>query len=188
MPDSLNEDRRLRRRLREYFADRTIAEMSIWFWITAVSSLILLVLAMGAALACIAVLGSLRDTIGVLVMLGGIALWLGCLAWLWLNLLRIARGWGPEHLGTPIFKYLQIGFLMTTVLTMFGCGVLIEDFRILLLMLLAFDLVILGMVVVFLLLAWFARCRIPWRTYREILVVIVLFVLQIVLMVRRHRS
>lgn len=168
--------------LKEYFEDRTVAEMSIWFWIAAVSGLMLMVLAVAAALCLVAVAGQSSDTAELVIVLGGVVLWFGFLVWLWISLARIARGWGPERLGTSIFKHLQIAFLIITVLTMLGRGVLIEDFRILLLLLVAFDVVILGMIMVFLLLAWSARCRVPWRTYREILVIATMFVLQIIMM------
>jgi hypothetical protein len=46
--------------------------------------------------------------------------------------------------------------------------VLFKEGNIFPVVLLAFDTVIVGMVFVFLLLAWSARCRVPWRTYAEV--------------------
>lgn len=183
LPNLLHEDRRPPSRLREYFETRTVAEMSIWFWIAAVSSSFL-------DIGCMAVLSNWIKSRGgsstTYVVLGGLIVWLGFLAWLWISFVRIARGWGPERLGLFIFRYLQKGLVATTVAIAIQMPwASIRDFSFLIL---AFDSVLVGMVLIFLPLAWCARCRVPWSAYREVFVVIALFVLQIVLMVRGHRS
>ena len=185
LPNPWDEDHTRRNGLKEYFIDRSIAEMSIWFCIAAISSLILMVLGVATALHLTETAGESHDTLGLAIILGGLILWIGFLGWLWISLVRIARGWGPEHLGTHIFKHLQMGFFFATALTMLGHGMLPEDLQILFFVLLAFDFVIMGMTGFFLLLAWSARCKVPWRTYREVFVMAILFVLQIILMTSR---
>ncbi|MGE5293418.1 MAG: hypothetical protein ACM3VT_01185 [Solirubrobacterales bacterium] len=176
-------DRRPPRRtwLRENFENRTIAEMSIGFWIAAVSSFFL-------AVGCVAKswnwIESRSGSTKTVVVLGALVLWLGFLAWLWISLVRIARGWGPERLGLFIFKFLRMGLIVLTVAV--GLPVSWDDLRIFSFVFLAFDSVLVGMVMVFVPLAWSARCRIPWRGYREILIIAALFVVQTILWV--HRS
>lgn len=176
-------DRRPPRRtwLRENFENRTIAEMSIGFWIAAVSSFFL-------AVACVAKswnwIESRSGSTKTAVVLGALILWLGFLAWLWISLVRIARGWGPERLGLFIFKFLRMGLIVLTVTV--GLPVSWDDLRVFSFVFLAFDSVLVGIVMVFVPLAWSARCRIPWRGYREIFIIAVLFVLQTILWV--HKS
>lgn len=176
-------DRRPPRRtwLRENFEDSTFAAMSVAFGIAAVAGFVLVVLAWTAVLALVVGDGELRDTFGGLSLCVELLLWIGFLLWLLISLARIARGWGPERLGTPVFKRLQMGFLIITVLTMLGHGALPKDLEVLVFMLLVFDFIVVGMAVVFLLLVWSARCPVPWRTYREIFVMVAVFVLQVVL-------
>lgn|GEM_PF-644144 len=169
--------------LREHFEGRTVAEMSIFFWIVTVWTFFFAVGCLAKSWTWIEGRGGPTKTIAVL---GAMTLWLGFLAWLWISLVRIARGWGPERLGLPVFKYLRIGLLAATA------GIILqgplENLRDFAFLILAFDAVLVGMVLVFLPLAWCARCRVSWRAYREVFVVAAIFVLQIVLMVRGHRN
>ncbi|HQA89548.1 MAG TPA: hypothetical protein PK316_07840 [Sedimentisphaerales bacterium] len=158
--------------LKENFEDRTVAEMSVWFCIAATGSFIVAVL-------FLPVLGGICGLAGVSVEL---IVWLGSLAWLARSFVRIARGWGSDRLGAETFAAMQRVFLVMTALTMLAHGVYFEQFRVFLYMLVGFDVIILEMIVVFLLLAWFARCPVPWRTYGQIGAVALLFVLQVVLL------
>jgi hypothetical protein len=167
LPELLYQDRTVAGRLRRYFEYRSIAEMSVWFCIAAAISMIVVTIA-SVVLGTLVGIGSKSDAIAGAAVLGGLVLWLGFLAWLGWTFVRIARGWGPERLGTPIFRYMQVTFLVMTALTMLPSGVLFKEGNIFPVVLLAFDTVIVGMVFVFLLLAWSARCRVPWRTYAEV--------------------
>jgi len=171
-----DQDRTITGGLRRYFEYRSVAEMSIWFSIAALAGLIGIVLA-GLVLA---VLVGIEKATGIAILVG-LALWLGCLGWLWVTFVRIARGWGTQRLGTPIFRYMQIAFLALTALTMLARGVLFRQQEIFFLTLLAFDNIIVGMIFVFLLLAWFARCKVPWRTYGEVLAMTAMFVAEVFL-------
>jgi len=66
-----------------------------------------------------------------------------------------------------------------TVLTILVRSDLREDFKILPFILLAFDIAIVGMIFNFLVLAWFARCKIPLHAYWEIGSIVVMIVIQI---------
>lgn len=167
--------------LREYFEGRTVAEMSIWFWIAAVASFFLVVGCVAKSWNWIGSRGGHAKTIAVI---GALTLWLGFLAWLWISLVRIARGWGPQRLGLPVFKYLRMGLLGLTAAV--GPPAFWDNLGGVPFLILTFDSVLVGIVRVFVPLAWCARCRIPWPGYREIFFIAVLFVLQIVL--RFHGS
>jgi hypothetical protein len=169
--------------LREYFEGRTVAEMSVWLWIVAVSSFFLAVWCVAKSWNWIESRGGSAKTV---VVLGALTLWLGCLAWLWVFFVRTARGWGPERLGLSIFKYLRTGLIALTIAV--GLPVSWDDLKNFSFLFLAFDSVLVGMVVIFVPLAWFARCRIPWRGYREIFIIAGLFVLQMVLWVHKSRN
>lgn len=158
--------------LKERFEDRTIAEMSVWFCIAVTGSSI-------AALLLLPVFGAIGGSTAVFVEL---IVWLGSLVWLAVSFVRIARGWGPDRLGTETFTALQIVFFAGSAVSMLVPGRHSDEFRVFFYMLLAFDAVILEMIVVFLLLAWLARCPIPWRTYGQIAVIVLLFVLQVLLL------
>jgi hypothetical protein len=168
--------------LSEAFEDRTVAEMSIHFCIIVTVSFI------GAVFLALALVGprdadpppsDARIAAG---MLTGFGLWLAFVLWLGISFVRIARRWGPERLGTGIFRLMQRVFLLVAALTMLARGVFFKELDIFLFVLLAFDFVILEMVVVFLLIAWLARCKVPWRTYRDIAVIVLVFVVQVALL------
>ncbi len=167
--------------LAESFEDRTIAEMSICFCITATASFIALALLLGAALGVGREEQRYSESQTQMAMLAGLGLWLGLLIWLAASFVRIARGWPSQRLGTRTFKRMQRVFLVMAALTMLGQGVIVTQLSILLLALLVFDVAILEMVVVFLLLAWLARCKVPRRTYWDIAVIALVFVLQVIL-------
>ncbi len=176
----LYQDRTLAGRLRRYFQYRSIAEMSIWFCIVAVAGLIITSLASLGLGTLAGIGGQSSATVGA-VMLGGLVLWLGFLVWLWRRFVRIARGWGAERLGAPTFRCMQVTFLVVAAVTMFAQGVLFEERTIFALLLLSFDTVIVGMAFVFLLLAWSARCRVPWRTHAEVFGMAAMLVLEVLL-------
>lgn len=183
IPNLVDRPRKRPSALREHFEGRTLAEMSIFFWIVAVWSFFF-------AVGCVAKSWNWIEGRGgstkAIVVVGALALWLGLLAWLWVSFVRIARGWGPERLGLFIFKYLRMGLLGMTAAV--GLPMAWEGLRNLSFLILAFDSVLVGMVAVFVPLAWCARCRIPWRGYREIFFIAALFVLQIVLWVHGSRN
>jgi hypothetical protein len=166
LPELLYRDRTITGRLRRYFEYRTIAEMSVWFCIAAVASLIVTILGSVALGPC----GP-----------GAFILWLVFLGWLWRTFARIARGWNAARLGTRTFKYMQITFLAAMTLTMLVHGALFEQRKVLALMLLSFDVVVVAMAFVFLLLARSARCRVPWRTYGEVCAMAALLVAEVLL-------
>jgi len=166
--------------LRRKFEYRSIAEMSIWYTITAVGSfmVIFLLWSLFTGLAS----GPKEYDSGaskMLSLLVALFLWLVFIVWLCVGLVRTAWKWGHERLGTTIFKYLQIGFLVMTVLTMLARGDLRENFKILSFILLVFDMAIACMIFNFLVLAWFARCKIPLHAYWEIISIIVMIIIQI---------
>jgi hypothetical protein len=166
--------------LRRKFEYRSIAEMSIWYTITAVVSFMVMFLLWGWFTGIAS--GTEEYDEGaenLLFLLGNLFLWLVFLAWLWFGLVRIAWKWHHKRLGIQIFKYLQIGFFVGTVLTMLLRSDLWEHFKLLSGLLLAFDIVIAVMIFNFLVLAWFARCKIPLRAYWEIGSIIVMIVIQV---------
>jgi len=169
--------------LREYFEGRTVVEMSIWFWIAAVSSLIAGTMIVAAILNWIDDPNKPDGDLKRDIIVGGLVLWAGFLVWLWISFVRIARGWGPERMGTPIFRYLQMGLAVAIAVVVLP--VTRGPIREFLGLLLAFDFAIMGMVGVFLALAWCARCKVPWQTYFEIFTMIALFITQIVLVIPR---
>jgi len=166
--------------LRRKFEYRSIAEMSIWYTITAVGSFMVIFLLWGLFTGLAS--GPEEYDGGashMISLMGALFLWLVFLAWLWVGLVRTAWKWGHERLGTRIFKYLQIGFLVMTALTMLARGDMREHFKILTITLLAFDIAIAGMIFNFLVLAWFARCKIPLHAYWEIGSIVVMIVIQV---------
>lgn len=167
--------------LADSFEDRTVAEMSICLCITA-TALFMVALPLALAIAGPGDADSPpRDERIVAGMLTALGLWLALAGWMGVSFVRIARGWGPQRLGTRIFKLLQRGWLVATALTMLAHGLFFTQLNIFLLMLLAFDVAILEMVVVFFLLAWLARCQVPRRTYWDIAVIVLVFALQVML-------
>jgi hypothetical protein len=154
--------------------------MSVWFCITAVTSMIIAVVA-SVGLGSLAGAAGKSDATAGTVVLGGLILWLGFLAWLWCTLVRIARGWGAERLGAPTFRSMQVTFLVITASTTLARGVASKERNVFPVVLLAFDTVIVGMICVFLLLAWSARCRVPWRTYAEVFVMAAMLAFEIFL-------
>jgi len=183
IPNLVNRPRTRPSVLREHFEGRTLAEMSIWFWIAAVSSFFLAAGCLAKSWNWIESRGGYTKTIAVL---GALTLWLGFLGWLWVSFVRIARGWGPERLGLFIFKYVQMGLLATTVAV--ALPVSWDDIRDFSFFILLFDSILAGMVTIFVPLAWCARCRIPWRGYREIFIIATLFVVQTILWLYRGRN
>lgn len=169
--------------LREHFEGRTVAEMSIFFWIVTVWTFFFAVGCLAKSWTWIEGRGGPTKTIAVL---GAMTLWLGFLAWLWISLVRIARGWGPERLGLFIFKYLRMGLLGLTAAV--GLPAFRDNLGGFSFLILVFDSVLVGMVMVFVPLAWCARCRIPWCGYREMLFIAALFVLQTVLWFHGSRN
>jgi hypothetical protein len=124
-----------------------------------------------------------KGALHLLFLLGILFLWLVFLVWLWVVLVRTARKWDHVRLGIKIFKYLQIGILVMTVLTMFPRSNLWEHLKLLAGLLLAFDIVIAVMIFNFLFIAWFARCKIPLHAYLEIGSIILMIVVQVWLVI-----
>ena len=145
--------------IREFgFERRTVAEMGIWYTITAVVSffIVLLVWAFFTAVTSGDDLGD-AGPVQAVFLLGMIFLWLVFLVCFWIGLVRTALRWGCERLGTAIFRYLQIGIFVVTVLTMLARNELRESLDILPFMLLAFDAAIGVMIFNFLTIAWFPK-------------------------------
>ena len=165
--------------LAENFEDRSVAEMSIWFCIAATASFIFIMIAMTTVIGPSDERNPADDTQVAAGIIGGAILWLGFVIWLGASFVRIARRWDAQRLGTEIFTLIQRGWLVTIGLTMLVRGVYFKEFNIFLGMLVVFDVVILEMIVVFLLLAWLARCKIPWHTYWDIAVIVLVFALQV---------
>ena len=170
---------RVYRWLSEAFETRSVAEMSIHFCIVATVSFF------GALFLALTISGpadtdpppsDARIAAGMLTSFG---LWLAFLLWLGFSFVRIARRWGPERLGTPIFKILQRAWLIMTGLIVLAQG--IDLFDMFLLSLIVFDVFLLEMVVVFLLIAWLARCKVPWQTYWDVGVIALVFIAQVIL-------
>jgi hypothetical protein len=120
-----------------------------------------------------------EGALNLLFLLVTLFIWLVFLVWLWICLVRIARKWDHERLGIPIFRYLQIGFFVMTLFTMLVISDLREDLKILVFMLLVFDIAIGIMIFNFLVLAWFARCKIPLHAYLEIGSIILMIIFQV---------
>ncbi len=170
--------------LRRKFEDRTVAEMSIWYTIIAVVSFMVMILLYGWLTGIASGTEDYDEgASSLLFLLGTLSLWLLFLIWLWVGLVRIAWKWDHERLGVQIFKYLQIGFLVMTVLTMFPRSNLWEHFKLLAGLLLAFDIVITVMIFNFLVLAWFARCKILLHAYLEMGSIILMIVVQVWLVI-----
>ena len=166
--------------IREFELERrTVAEMGIWYTITAAVSffIVLLVWVFFTAVTS----GEDPDDGGpvrAIFLLGMIFLWLVSLVWFWIGLVRTAWRWGYERLGTEIFRYLQIGIFVMTVLAMLPRKDMRESFHMLPFMLLAFDAAIGVMIFNFLTIAWFARRRIPLHAYWEIGSIVAMIVIQ----------
>ena len=124
----------------------------------------------------------------MILLLVTLSLWLAFVIWLWVGLVRTAWKWGSHKLGTPIFKYLQIGFFVVTVFTALHRSDLRENLNILSLVLLGFDVAIVIMIFNFLLLAWFARCKIPFRAYGQIGSIVLMIVIQVWVFLQTSRS
>ncbi len=154
--------------LRETFESRTLAEMSVWYCIIAAGGLVTITL----------ILGSIG---GPAAALPALVLWPIFLVWLWVALVRIAWRSGPARMETSTFKYMQIAFAVTTLWTVFTRADLSSDYKIITFLLLTFDAVVMSMALVFLLLAWCSRSKVPWRTYREIVTMSLIFAFQIYL-------
>ncbi len=166
--------------LRQKCENRSIAEMSIWYSITAVGSFIAIILLWGLFIGLAG--GADDENVSdsqTFALLACLFLWLVFLIWLWIGLVRTAWKWSSKRLGTPIFKYLQIGFFVITIFTMLSQRDFKEGLKLLSFMLLAFDVVIVCMILNFLFLAWFARCKIPLRTYLEIGSIIIMVTFQV---------
>ena len=166
--------------LRRKFEYRTIAEMSIWYTITLVVSFMVIFFLWGWFTGIASGTEEYDDgALHLLFLLGALFLWLVFLVWLWIGLVRTAWKWSHKRLGIQIFKYIQRGFLVMTVLTILPRSNLWEHFKLLAGLLLAFDIVIAVMIFNFLVLAWFARCKIPFQAYWEIGSIILMFIIQI---------
>lgn len=170
--------------LRRKFEDRTVAEMNIWYTIIAVVSFMVMILLWGWFTGIASGTEDYDEgASNLLFLLGTLSLWLLFLIWLCVGLVRIAWKWDHERLGIQIFKYLQIGFFVGTVLTMLVRSDLLEHFKLMVGLLLVFDIVIVFMIFNFLVLAWFARCKIPLRAYLEIGSIILMIVVQVWLVI-----
>ena len=166
--------------LRKEFEYRSIAEMSIWFTITSVVSFMVMFFLWGWFTGITS--GTEKYDEGaekLLFLLVTLFIWLVFLAWLWICLVRIAWKCDNERLGIQIFRYLQIGFFVMTLFTMLVISDLREDFKILVFMLLAFDIAVGIIIFNFLVLAWFARCKIPLHAYLEIGSIILMIIVQV---------
>lgn len=118
------------------------------------------------------------DSDSLLLFVASLLFWFVFLVWLWIGLVRIAWKSGSERLGVPIFRYLQIGMLVMAVLTMLPSIHNIDDVKIMVYLVLGFDVVVAWMIINFLFLAWCARCKIPFRVYCEIVSTIVIVIVQ----------
>ena len=174
--------------IRRKFEFRSIAEMSIFYTITAVVSFLVVFLLW---VLITGLVGGPEDfdngAIHLLNLLIALLLWLGFLAWLWISLVRTAWKWNKERLGIKIFKYLQIGFFVMTVLTMLVRRELRGQVKVLVGLLVVFDIVIVIMIFNFLLLTWLARCKISLRAYWEISSIVVMIVIQFWLFISTYK-
>ncbi len=167
-------------RLKQQFESRTIAEMSIWYTLTAVITFLLFFLLVGCFL------GFDNETkskdakvLDMQILLGVLLIWLIFIIWILICLVRIAWKSDNNRLGFIIFKYLQIGFLGMTLYTLIGMRNFKDFWNILSWMLIAFDIVIGILIFNFLVIAWFARCKISLKNYWEIASIIAMIVIQI---------
>ena len=106
-------------------------------------------------------------------------LWFIFLVWFWVGLVKTAWRSSSKRLGIPIFRYLQIAVLIMLAITVLPTIRSIEEFKIIGYLILAFDIAIAWLVVNFLFLAWFARCKIPFYAYCEIGTILAMVVFQI---------
>jgi len=166
--------------LRQRCKERSIAELSIGYTIIAVSGVILILLLWGTIISLPGMSNEeAASDVQTKALLLALSLWIVFLVWLWVGLVRTAWKWGHDRLGTPIFKMLQIVFFVMTVFIILPQGGNREDLKLLTALLLAFDVAILIMIINFLSLAWFARCKIPLRAYWEIGSTVTMIIVQI---------
>ena len=102
--------------------------------------------------------------------------------WLWISLVKRARKLEGDRLGVSIFRILQIVFLIVTVIISLPSIRSIDEFNILLIFALVFDVAIVWLAVHFLFLAWLARCKIPFHSYWEIGSIFAMIILQVILL------
>lgn len=102
--------------------------------------------------------------------------------WFWIGLVRCVWKWERDRLGISIFKIIQYGFIVITVATMVFSGEIQKDFKFIFAMLVVIDIAIAWLMVNFLILVWFARCKLWWRDYWDIGSVFGMIVLQVWMM------
>ena len=157
--------------LRGKFEGRSVAEMSIAHTLFGIGSFLMTIF----FCFCIA-----SDS--PVFFLVAFSLWAIFLIWLWIGLVKTAWRSGQERLGLPIFRFLQIGIIVMFAITILPTCRQFEDLKFLFYMIFAFDIAIAWLVVNFLFLAWFARCKIPLHAYFEIGSTIAMVILQIYLL------
>ena len=166
--------------LRKECENRSVAELSIVYSLTAAASFVGIVLLFAflttSASGADDKSGSSHQGITFLV---AVSLWLFLFVWLWVGLVRTLWKWGSERLGIAVFRYLQIVFFVMFVLTMLLGRDGWDEWKLLLQFLLVFDAVIVCLIFNFLFLAWFARCKIPLRAYCEIGSIIAMVIFQV---------
>lgn len=169
--------------LRKECEGRSVAEMSIFYSVTAVASLVALIL-LWAFLPSLTGGADDRDAgfNRMVTFLVALFLWVVFFVWLWIGLVRAVWKWGGESLGISVFKYFQIAVFVMFALTALLSGDFGEDFKTALFVLLAFDIVVVWLIANFLILAWFARCKIPLHGYWEIGSIIAMVVLQVLML------
>lgn len=154
--------------LERQLADRSVAEMSIMHTLVSVCSFLVILIYFG-------VTGFAKPIIFLTTM----GFWFIGLFWLWIGLVKAAWKSPSERLGLWVFRLLHIGiFVMLLVTVVLSCRSF-EELKILLLLILAFDVAIAWLIVNFVFLAWFARCKIPLYVYCEIGSMIGMVVLQV---------
>jgi len=99
--------------------------------------------------------------------------------WMWIGLVKTVWKSGSARLGVWIFRFLQVGVFVMLILVAVPSILSVEEFKILLLVILVFDVVIAWLLINFLFLAWFARCKISFRSYCEIGSIIVMIIIQV---------
>ena len=159
--------------------------MSIWFSIIVAGSLFITILlfALFAGLTIPQDSSNGSTVLKIFLVCLFSFLWLVFIFWFWICLVRTAWKWGSEKLGLPVIRILQIafiiGFIGVAILDVLGSDKPWEVLKVLLGMLLIIDGVIVYIIYNFLLLAWFARCRIPSRAYCEIGACMAMFIIQL---------
>ena len=166
--------------LRQRCEDRSVAELSIVYTLTAVCSFLALLLLWGQFIGLAGGAGGrFPSDLEMKILLLVLLLLLFLFVWVWICLIRIVRMWGSDRLGTPIFRMLQIGFLVMTVFTILPRSEFRENLKILPFMILVFDVAIAVMIINFLCLAWFGRCKIPLHAYWEIGSIVIMIIVQV---------